>query len=72
MIRKRYLVRFVKTVTDDSGQEHASPQAEIEVFAGSDVEAIEQAKAEFCLEANLQHWSAHADRYEICEMDYAS
>lgn len=72
MLRKRYLVRFIKTIADDYGREHETPQGWIEVFAASEAEALEQAKAEFCRQGRMQDWSTRADRYEICEPEYAS
>ena len=72
MLRKRYIVRFLKTVTDNRGNDHECSQDEIEVFAPSSAAAVDQAKTEFCQKAMLTDWQVHADRFEVSELEYAS
>jgi len=71
-VKRRYVVSFLKTVTDDYGHDQQIRQHAIEVFSESKEEAVEQAKAELCRLEHLSDWSQHADRYEVAEPDFPS
>jgi hypothetical protein len=71
-MKKRYVVNFLKTVSDDYGQDREILQHAVEVFAADRGAAVEQAKAELCRTENLSHWTQHADRFEVIEPEFPS
>jgi hypothetical protein len=66
----RYIVRFMKDVVGDSGQERELCQHWLEVGAIDKQCAAELAKIDFCTVERLSHWSLHADRIEVLEADF--
>lgn len=60
-----YQVSFYKEVTGDTGNEVDAVQAEIEVEARDEAEAMRLAKQKFCGERQIIDWQVNADRIEI-------
>jgi hypothetical protein len=71
-ISKKYAVHFYKNVPDDYGTDRKARQFSADLFAASEAEAIEEAKAEFCRKRGIADWSTHADLYEIAEVEYST
>lgn len=68
----RYIVRFMKDVVGDNGQQREICQHALEVGAVDRQDAAELAKIDFCTAERLSHWSVHADRIEVLEADFPS
>ncbi len=62
---RKYCVKFMKNIPDDTGHEHSMCQREFEIEAGSEAEAIEQAKALFSTAEHSGDWSLRADTIEV-------
>ncbi|WP_244552820.1 hypothetical protein [Bradyrhizobium sp. Ghvi] len=58
-------VRFIKTVCDDTGEEHRACQAAFKVDAASPSAAAQQAEIDFCKEKNVRDWTVFADVIEL-------
>ncbi len=67
-----YIVRFLKTVAGDHGDEAERCQWWVEVDAKSKADAADQAKRKFCALEKLSHWTLRADRVEVLESDFPS
>lgn len=57
-----YVVRFMKDVLGQYGRQIEVCQGTLEIDASDEDEARERAKARFCEDQALHHWSLHADR----------
>jgi hypothetical protein len=68
----RYIVRFLKDVMGDNGHDREACQASFEMEAGSQAEASELAKVEFCKKERTTDWSLYADRVEAAETEFPS
>jgi len=68
----RYVVRFIKDVLGENGQEVQICQRAIEVDAEDRSAATELAKQNFCKSEQLCDWSLHADRIQVLETDFPS
>ncbi|QOG20207.1 MULTISPECIES: hypothetical protein [Bradyrhizobium] len=66
-----YVVRFMKDVFGH-GREIEVCQGTLEVDACDENEAKERAKAKFCKDQALHHWSLHADRIQVKSADLPS
>lgn len=67
-----YVVHFLKDVLGENGRECEVRQSTVEVEAGSEDHAIELAKTKFCETQALRHWSLHADRVHVTEVERSS
>ncbi|MDE5440923.1 hypothetical protein GWG65_05540 [Bradyrhizobium sp. CSA207] len=67
-----YVVKFMKDVLGEYGRQCEVCQGAIEIDAADEDEAREQAKARFCKDQALHHWSLHADRIQIRAADFPS
>ena len=67
-----YIVKFFKTVINDTGHEFEACQGSVETLAVDRAEASAFAKHRFCEAEGLCDWSQHADRVEVLEADYPS
>lgn len=67
-----YVVHFLKDVLGENGHECEVRQSTVEVEARSEDHAIELAKTRFCEKQALRHWSLHADRVQIAEIERPS
>ena len=68
---RRYAVAFFKMVADDYGRDREICQRATEVLAVEEGEALRRAMADLCRLEGLSHWSQHADRYEVEEVERA-
>jgi hypothetical protein len=68
----RYVVKFFKTVDDDTGYRSEVCQGSVETLACDKAEAAAFAKHRFCEAEGLCDWSQHADRIEVLEADLPS
>ena len=71
-MKRRYIVTFYKGVANDQGHESEILQHQVEVFATSEEEALQQGQADFCRRRGLPDWSHHADRYQVDQPDFPS
>ncbi|MFT4121895.1 hypothetical protein [Bradyrhizobium sp.] len=67
-----YVVRFMKDVLGQYGRQSEVCQSAIEIDAADENEAEERAKAKFCKQQALHHWSLHADRIQVRPADLPS
>ena len=67
-----YVVRFMKDVLGECGRQSEVCQSTLEIDATDENEATERAKAKFCKDQALHHWSLHADRIHVKPADYPS
>ena len=67
-----YVVRFMKDVLGEYGRQSEVCQGMLEIDAIDEIEATERAKAKFCKDQALRHWSLHADRIHVRAADYPS
>ena len=67
-----YIVKFFKTVINNTGHETEACQGSVETLAVDSAEAAAFAKHRFCEAQHLRDWSLHADRIEILEADFPS
>ena len=67
-----YVVRFMKDVLGEYGRQIEVCQGALEIDAADEDEAREQAKARFCKDQALHHWSLHADRIQVRPADFPS
>jgi hypothetical protein len=67
-----YVVRFMKDVLGEYGRQSEVCQGALEIDAADEAEARERAKAKFCKDQALHHWSLHADRIHVKPADLAS
>ncbi|RXH36690.1 hypothetical protein XH99_07010 [Bradyrhizobium nanningense] len=58
-------VRFIKTVCDDSGDEHRACEAAFKVHAASLGAAAQQAEIDFCKQKSVRDWRIFADVLEL-------
>jgi hypothetical protein len=68
----RYVVRFMKDVLGENGRQSEVCQGTLEIDALDESEATERAKAKFCQDQALHHWSLHADRIHVKAADFPS
>ncbi|OAF10529.1 hypothetical protein AYJ54_09590 [Bradyrhizobium centrolobii] len=66
-----YVVRFMKDVVGH-GRQIEVCQGTLEIDASDEDEAKERAKAKFCQDQALHHWSLHADRIQVKAADFPS
>lgn len=64
----KYLVRFYKRVSDDTGHEHDVLQRQTLICARSEVSALYEAKARFCETLQIADWRLRADTCEILDV----
>lgn len=62
-----YIVKFFKTVMNDTGHEFEACQGTFKTDAADEAEATVFAKDDFCEAGHLSDWSLHADRIEVLE-----
>jgi hypothetical protein len=55
----KFDVRFLKTVTDDTGHDRVVCQCHFEVQAADPIDATRWAKTAFCRRREIQCWSTH-------------
>jgi hypothetical protein len=67
-----YVVRFMKDVLGEYGRQIEVCQGLLEIDASDEHEAREQAKAKFCKDQALHHWSLHADRIQVKATEFPS
>ncbi|WP_028135492.1 hypothetical protein [Bradyrhizobium japonicum] len=67
-----YVVKFMKNVLGEYGRQSEVCQSTLEIDAADENEAREQAKARFCKDQALHHWSLHADRIHVKPADFPS
>ena len=67
-----YVVRFMKDVLGQYGRHIEVCQGTLEIDATDENEATERAKAKFCKDQALHHWSLHADRIHVRAADFPS
>lgn len=67
-----YIVKFFKTVINDTGQEFETCQYSVQTLAADKLEAASFAKHNFCQAEHLSDWSQHADRVEVLEAEFPS
>lgn len=67
-----YVVRFMKDVLGEYGRQIEVCQGSLEIDASDEDEAREQAKAKFCKDQALHHWSLHADRIHVKAAEFPS
>jgi len=67
-----YVVRFMKDVLGQYGRQIEVCQGTLEIDATDEDEARERAKARFCKDQALHHWSLHADRIHVRPADFPS
>ena len=67
-----YVVRFMKDVLGECGRQSEVCQGTLEIDAADETEATERAKAKFCKDQALRHWSLHADRIHVRPADFPS
>ncbi|MEK9282045.1 MULTISPECIES: hypothetical protein [unclassified Bradyrhizobium] len=67
-----YVVRFMKDVLGGYGRQIEVCQGALEIDASDENEATERAKAKFCKDQALPHWSLHADRIQVKAADFPS
>ena len=67
-----YVVRFMKDVLGEYGRQIEVCQGSLEIDATDENEATERAKAKFCKDQALHHWSLHADRIHVKAADFPS
>jgi hypothetical protein len=67
-----YIVKFFKTVMNDTGREFEACQGTVETDAADEAEATAFAKRDFCEAGHLSDWSLHADRIEVLQTDLPS
>lgn len=67
-----YVVRFMKDVLGECGRQSEVCQGTVEIDATDENEAGERAKAKFCKDQALHHWSLHADRIQVRQADFPS
>ena len=68
----RYVVRFMKNVLGENGQEAEICQSALEIDASTETDAAELAKQKFCEAQSLCDWSLHADRIQVRAADFPS
>jgi hypothetical protein len=47
-------------------------QHQVEIFAASEDEAVQEAQADFCRRHGLPNWSQRADGYQVEQPDFPS
>lgn len=67
-----FIVKFFKTVMNDTGHEFEACQGTFETEAANQAEAAAFAKHGFCEAGHLSDWSLHADRIEVLQTDLPS
>ncbi len=67
-----YVVKFMKNVLGEYGRQSEICQGTLEIDAADEDEATERAKAKFCKDQALHHWSLHADRIHVKPADFPS
>ncbi|MCW6513084.1 hypothetical protein [Lichenifustis flavocetrariae] len=67
-----YIVKFYKTLRNDTGHEFETCQGSVETLAVDRTEATVFAKHQFREAGHLSDWSQHADRVEVLEADFPS
>ena len=67
-----YVVRFMKDVLGEYGRQIEVCQGSLEIDAPDEQEARERAKAKFCKDQALHHWSLHADRIHVKATEFPS
>ena len=67
-----YVVKFMTNVLGEYGRQSEVCQGTLEIDAADENEAREQAKARFCKDQALHHWSLHADRIHVKPADFPS
>ena len=67
-----FVVRFMKDVLGEYGRQSEVCQGALEIDASDEDEARERAKARFCRDQALHHWSLHADRIHVKVADLPS
>ena len=67
-----YVVKFMKNVLGEYGRQSEICQGTLEIDAADEDEARERAKARFCKDQALCHWSLHADRIHVRPADFPS
>jgi hypothetical protein len=61
----RYIVRFMKHVLGENGNEAEICQRSMEIDATDKLNAADLAKVRFCESECVKEWSLHADRVHI-------
>lgn len=67
-----FLVRFLKTVVGDHGDQSEQCQWWAEVTSQSKDDAEIDAIDQFCAGQKISHWKLRADRMEVLESDFPS
>jgi hypothetical protein len=62
----------MKDVLGEYGRQSEVCQGALEIDAFDETEARERAKAKFCKDQALHHWSLHADRIHVKAADLPS
>jgi hypothetical protein len=68
----RYVVKFVKQMVSDQGQNFSSVQSSIEVDAANRNTAATSAQRLFCEQEHVGDWTLHADEVIVSEADFPS
>ena len=68
----RYVVKFVKQVVSDQGQNVRAVQRSIEVDAANRKMAATSAQRLFCEQECVGDWTLHADEVIVSEADFPS
>lgn len=63
----QFIVRFFKTVTDDTGHDIDANQAVMRIKAKDADEALILAQLEFCSDRQIGDWRVNADRVVASE-----
>jgi hypothetical protein len=68
----RYVVRFMKHVLGENGQEVEICQRSMEVDAADKLRASDLAKVRFCETERVKDWSLDADRVHVTDTEFPS
>jgi hypothetical protein len=68
----RYMVKFVKNLVTDTGQQMEVVQQSFDIDAPTQGEALELAKKCFCNGEQISEWTQRADRMLVEEADFPS
>jgi len=68
----RYIVRFMKHILGENGNESEICQRSLEIEAPNPARATKLAKVRFCQTENVENWALHADRVHIVDAEFPS